>query len=177
MRKFLIVSALFLPLVTFAHGGVSKLVGSTLVSLNQTPLSPQVGQDVQFAFTFTDTKFQQFKNLNFKLDVIDTAFNNPAADHLVYTTNVATDVNGNYIFKYIFPTSDYYDVELTFTDPTTDTSQTTGFLVQPIASSGRGGNWLMFLAAGFVGLCLGLIIGRFKIFGRKSGKDGPVDNL
>lgn len=136
MKKLLLVFAVFLvflifPLTIFAHGGVEKRAGDILVTLFQTPLSPLVGEKVDFAFILTDpTQTKHLVNKSARLVITKTAYNDPKDDKIVFTKNLTSDVNGTIDFSYAFPTTNYYDIDLQFGKPN-DEANTTGFLVQP----------------------------------------------
>lgn len=134
MKKVLIsvfFCALIFPIQAYAHGGVEKSAGNILVTLFQTPLSPLVGEKVNFAFILTDlSKSHVFKNKNVELIVTQTTIGDPSKDKIVYTGKVQSDVNGTINFSYVFLKTNYYDIDLAFGKPN-DESKTTGFLVQP----------------------------------------------
>ena|SRR6185437_9583518 len=125
------IFAVILPQTASAHGGVEKGVGNILVTLFQTPLSPLVGENVNFAFILTDSSKAKFlKNKTAQLVVTQTTTGDPSADKVVYTKKVISDVNGTITFSYTFPKTNYYDIDLEFGKPGDETN-TTGFLVQP----------------------------------------------
>jgi hypothetical protein len=127
----LLIFSLSFPLSILAHGGVEKRAGNILVTLFQTPLSPLVGEKVEFAFILTDpTKNHFLKNKNADLVITETTTGDPRKDKIVYTKKVTTDVNGTIVFSYVFPKTNYYDIDLAFGKPS-DEARTTGFLVQP----------------------------------------------
>jgi hypothetical protein len=157
MKKFLILLVSLIPVFTQAHGGVTKNAGSTIVYLNQSPLSPKAGERVTFAFGMTDTKLQTIQNLVVELDLVDTFVGDASRDEKILSQNYKTDVNGTFVFEYTFPKEDYYDIELKFTDPASKQIETTGFLVQ--VRAGSQSNWV---AVGIIGICcmvLGFVIG------------------
>jgi hypothetical protein len=130
MKKFLVLILLF-PLTALAHGGVSKDVGNATVYLNQSPISPFVGEKVVMAFSLKDKNSQPLKNLTVKLTLIDTYLGDQSKDKVILTQNVVTEVNGDFEFDYTFPKENYFDVEMDFADPITHEDLNTGFLVQP----------------------------------------------
>jgi hypothetical protein len=133
LLSFLVIFGLILifPLTILAHGGVEKRAGNILVTLFQTPLSPLVGENVNFAFILTDpTQSKRFVKKSTRLVITKTAYNDPKNDKIVYTKTFTSDVNGTIDFSYTFPTTNYYDIDLQFGKPN-DEASTTGFLVQP----------------------------------------------
>jgi hypothetical protein len=160
MRKFFILVLLLVPWVSGAHGSVSKNVGNAVVYLNQTPLSPFVGEKVNLAFTITDTKFQTLKNTDVQLVLVDTFFNDASRDQTILTQNLKTDDNGALLFEYRFPKSDYYDVELSFKDPVTGVEEATGFLVQPRQTVANKFDWMSIGITALAAIAIGYIVGR-----------------
>jgi hypothetical protein len=135
MKKIVLFLSIFLifffPNLVSAHGGVEKSAGNILVTLFQTPLSPLVGEKVNFAFILTDpSKSHVLKNKNAEIIVTQTTTGEPSKDKIVYTKKVTSDVNGIINFTYIFPKITYYDIDIAF-GKLNDESTTTGFLVQP----------------------------------------------
>jgi hypothetical protein len=127
----LIIFTLLFPKNSFAHGGVEKRAGNILVTLFQIPLSPLVGEKVDFAFILTDpSKNHILKNKSAQIVITQTTTGDPSKDKIMYTKKVTSDVNGTIIFSYIFPKTNYYDIDLAF-GKLTDEASTTGFLVQP----------------------------------------------
>jgi len=136
MKRFLFCAVfailLFcLPSITYAHGGVEKQAGNILVTLFQTPLSPLVRENVNFAFILTDpTKTKMLKNKQARIVVTQTTVGDATKDTIVFTKIVKSDTNGVINFSYSFPKTNYYDIDLAFGKPQ-DEANTTGFLVQP----------------------------------------------
>src|SRR5258708_6640673 len=136
MKRFLlsIVTAILLfslPSITYAHGGVEKQAGNILVTLFQTPLSPFVGEKVNFAFILTDpTKTKMSKNKQARIVVTQTTVGDATKDTIVFTKIVKSDTNGVINFSYSFPKTNYYDIDLEF-GKSQDEANATGFLVQP----------------------------------------------
>jgi hypothetical protein len=164
-KSILILIPIFYFLISgavFAHGGVSKNVGNAVVYLNQTPLSPLVGEKVELAFNITDNNFQPLRNTNVKLTLIDTFFDDASKDKEILTKNLKTDDNGAIVFEYGFPNSDFYDVELTFQDPVSKEADQTGFLVQSRDATKTKSNWVATGFVGIIGMVLGVLIGRFS---------------
>lgn len=134
MRKLffplLCMGVLVAPIGAFAHGGVEKIVGDTMVFLNQTPLAPFVGEQVHLPFVLTNNKNNTpLNNIPVEVTVTDTYLGDESKDKLLYTTTMSTDVNGVLDFSYTFPRENYFDIDLHFTD-STGSPQETGFLVQ-----------------------------------------------
>ena len=127
----LIILIGFYPRSAFAHGGVEKSVGNILVTLFQTPLSPLVGEKVDFAYILSDpTKTKMLKNKQARIVVTQTTVGDPSKDTVVYTQTVKSDKNGTINFSYTFPKTNYYDIDLEFGKPR-DEANSTGFLIQP----------------------------------------------
>src|SRR6478609_2911605 len=78
--SFFFFSAFLRPGLVFAHGGFVQVVGNTIVVLNQNPISPLVGENVDMNFALVDKNFKPLPNLKVRLDLIETAFNNAAQD-------------------------------------------------------------------------------------------------
>lgn len=128
---FVLVFLLISPRLVLAHGGVEKSVGNILITLFQTPLSPLVGEKVNFAFILTDpNKTKALKNKQARIVLTQTTVGDPSKDTVVFTQKVKSDVNGIINFSYTFPRTNYYDLDLEFGKPNDETN-TTGFLVQP----------------------------------------------
>lgn len=120
-----------LPSIAYAHGGVEKRAGNILVTLFQTPLSPLVGENVNFAFILSDsTKTKMLKNKQAKIVVTQTTVGDATKDTVVFTKIVKSDTNGVINFTYSFSKTNYYDIDLEF-GKSQDEASTTGFLVQP----------------------------------------------
>lgn len=136
MKKAILFLFLFLfivcfPLVVSAHGGVEKRAVNILVTLFQTPLSPLVGEQVNFAFILTDpAASKRLMSKSVRLVVTQTTTGDPSKDKIVFTKQMKSDSNGIITFSYIFPKTNYYDIDLEFGKPG-DKVDTTGFLVQP----------------------------------------------
>ncbi|MCE9643039.1 MAG: hypothetical protein K8Q97_01795 [Candidatus Andersenbacteria bacterium] len=118
------------PISAFAHGGVEKVVGDTIIFLNQTPLSPFVGEQVHLPFVFTNSKTDApLSNLPVEVTVTDTFLGDESKDTIIYSAQATTDVNGVLDFSYAFSRENYFDIDLHFTDAS-GMQQETGFLVQ-----------------------------------------------
>lgn len=161
MKKILIATFLFAAANAYAHGGVSQNVGDAIVFLNQTPLSPLVGENVNLSFSITDSEFAPLANREISVAVIKSVLNHPEQDQQITKQIIKTDANGSFDFSYKFETSDYYDVELTFADPKTAGDDTTGFLIQPrdVAVQTKKSNVLLILTVGIAGVIMGLLTG------------------
>jgi len=129
---FLVFSVfLYFSQSVLAHGGVEKSAGNILVTLFQTPLSPLVGEKVNFAFILTNpAKTKVLKNKRARIVVTQTTTGDASKDKIVYTQTVKSDVNGTINFDYAFSKTNYYDIDLELGKPN-DEANTTGFLVQP----------------------------------------------
>jgi len=165
-RIFFLILLLSIPSFTFAHGGVEKLIGTTIVFLNQTPLSPLVGEKVHLPFVFTDEKTHTpLKNLPVKVTVTDTFPGDESKDVVIYKTTMTTDVNGLLDFSYTFQKENYFDIDLDFKDAA-GISQETGFLVQARAKesglSMNKQNTLFFVGGAVLILVVLLVTGRLR---------------
>lgn len=162
MNRFLSISLfplfLFFPFFSLAHGGVSKNVGSVVVYLNQTPISPLVGENVDMNFVIRDASNTPVSNLPVTLKLIDTFYGDQTRDKEILRQTITTDPNGSLDFTYTFKKQNYFDVELDFLDPQTHTPQNTGFLVQP--RSAISYYWLV--AAAIAGLGAGALIVKLR---------------
>lgn len=134
MKKFfvsILIVGLFFPARVFAHGGVQRTAGSVLVTLFQTPISPFVGETVNFTFVLTNSRTNQtIPRKTVRLEVIQTTVGDESKDKVVYKKEVTSDINGDISFNYTFPRTNYYDVELQF-GKEGDELTSVGFLVQP----------------------------------------------
>lgn len=165
MKKSFIIAALAfsIPFFAGAHGGVSKNIGNAIVFLNQSPLSPLVGEKVDFNFVLTDPKIVPLANTNASLTLTDTFFGDESKDKIILTKNFTTDNNGDFTFSHTFNKENYFDIDLDFKDPITGQNDSTGFLVQ----IRNGPNKLAVLPlslniySGLGGLLLGLLFGFF----------------
>ncbi len=127
---YVLCIGLAIPALAFAHGGVEKVVGNTMVFLNQTPLSPLVSEQVHLPFVLTDEKTNQpLVHIPVKVTVTDTFLGDETRDRIIYSTTMSTDVNGVLDFTYTFPKENYFDIDLHFADAS-GAEQETGFLVQ-----------------------------------------------
>ena len=145
-----------------AHGGVEQVAGNSIVILNQSPISPLVGEPVKMDFSFVDKNFQPLKNLDFKLTLIDTFFNDASRDQTVLTKAFKTDNNGFAEFQYTFPKENYFDVHLDFQEPDNGSSQQVGFLVQPraAAAANKTKTAQRYATIGVLAALIGFILGR-----------------
>jgi hypothetical protein len=166
LKIILLVSLSFFifPIQSLAHGGVSKNVGNTVVYLNQSPLSPRLGDEVQLSFAFRDKDNKNLSHLPVILSVIDTYFGDALKDQEVGKQQLTTDVNGDLDFSYKLTKTDYFDVELTFKDPVDGKDDTTGFLIQ----AQKGYSQTVVLLGVFLGIIVGLVIGFFLFRIRKN---------
>lgn len=130
---------LFFPRETVsAHGGFEKRAGTVVVYVKQQPLSPLVGEKVQFWLSFRDEGDSSAKNLNdqdlvhwpVQLSVIDTFYGDESKDTILYQKDFITDPNGGFNFEYTFTKENYFDIDLRLKDKK-GISQQTGFLIFP----------------------------------------------
>lgn len=167
-----IVGVLLLPTVIIAHGGVEKTSGKTSVYITQSPVSPLIGELVQFTFVLKQGVNAPFRNLPVKLALIDTYYGDESKDTVILTETKQTDANGAFQFSYTFNRENYFDIDLAFTDPTDQTNQEVGFLVQPrtpnIIENKQTTN---IIIAGVLGLALGMLLQRL-LHGPKTTQKG-----
>jgi hypothetical protein len=154
--SFLILMMAF-PLLAQAHGGVSKVVGNAVVTLNQSPLSPLVGEHVMFNFKLTDLAGQALPNVSVKLTLIDTYFGDASQDKVILQEEFKTDANGIFDFGQAFDKENYFDIDLSFNDPVSSEDEQTGFLIQPRDGPKADGRWKR-LAYVQTGLALVLLV-------------------
>jgi hypothetical protein len=164
MLKFIISFFIIFPVVAFAHGGVSQNVGKFIVTLNQIPLSPLVGEEVTMTFVITGVDFKPFPRIPVQFSLTDTFSGDESRDVTILTEEKVTDANGAFEFVYTFNKENYFDAELAFTDPQTGESVQTGFLIQtrPTVVAGPDlKNNIPSIALWLgVGLLIGFVIGR-----------------
>ena len=131
---FFLLLALF-PLYLSAHGGVERSVGNVTVFLSQDPISPLVGEEVRMTFVFANKQnvLERYSNLEVKLTLIDTFFGNANLDKIILEKAFITNANGGIEFSYTFNKENFFDVDMSFTDPSTGLEENVGFLVQPRA--------------------------------------------
>lgn len=166
--KLLLTVIFVLPITAFAHGGVEKQSGNTTVYLTQSPLSPIVGETVQFTLVFNKGEnIERLKNYPVTLSLIDTFYGDESKDKIILTQEQQTDVNGAISFEYTFNKENYFDVDLKFKDPVTGENQDTGFLIQPRIAINSGVNYWQLLVAGIMGLILGAVAYKFRINNRR----------
>ncbi|HYV33346.1 MAG TPA: hypothetical protein VE973_00660 [Candidatus Limnocylindria bacterium] len=165
-KIFFIISLIILvtPMLALAHGGVSQNIGNVIVYLNQSPISPLVGEKVDMNFVVRDISNQPLSKLDVKLTLIDTFYGDESKDKEILQQNFKTDNNGAFDFSYTFNKENYFDVDLDFVDPITHKSENTGFLVQPRAAKTESDKiqLLQLFIASIGGLVVGLLI--TKIF-------------
>src|SRR6266404_3677583 len=119
------------PSFVFAHGGFERRAGDITVYINQSPISPLVGENVKMNFVFKEEgKIQALSNFKVDMSLIDTFYGDQSKDKLILKKSFVTDVNGSYDFDYTFHKENFFDVEFTFKDPAGNI-QTTGYLIQP----------------------------------------------
>jgi hypothetical protein len=182
MKYVLIAFALLLiPNFAQAHGGVEKTVpGSTTIFLNQSPLSPYVGETVSMTFVFEDSDTgKPLTGLWVELKVIDTYPNDASRDQVIQTEVFTTDANGAITFARSYDKANFFDIELTFPAPRT-VEQTVGFLVQTRSAPGvmiapdkqpqKAFNWNSLIIALGGGLVAGFAIGQYRKHEEKTKK-------
>lgn len=130
---FFLLAIVFLSAVSIvsAHGGVEKVAGDYIVVLNQTPLSPLIGEEVKMNFVITDkTMTKRISNLDVGFSLVDTFTGDESRDKIILKKEFKTDANGSFDFAYTFDKENYFDSDLSFKDDKGEV-QSTGFLVQP----------------------------------------------
>jgi hypothetical protein len=153
-----IIGVSLLPTAVIAHGGVEKTTGKTSVYITQTPISPFVGEVVQFTFVLKQGINAPLRNLPVKLTLIDTYYGDESKDTVVLTERKQTDANGAFQFSYTFSKENYFDIDLAFIDPTDNTEQEVGFLIQPrTLNIIQNKKTINIIIAGAAGLVLGML--------------------
>lgn len=127
----LIFCFLAFPVYAFAHGGVQKQAGNTTVYISQNPISPLVGEQVHITFVLKQGLNAPLRNMPVILTLIDTYYGDESRDKIILKKSETTDANGAFEFQYIFSKQNYFDVDVSFVDPTTKTRVSTGYLIQP----------------------------------------------
>jgi hypothetical protein len=125
---FLILAGV--PALIGAHGGVSNQAGNVVIFLTQQPLSPLINEEVRMTFSVKNKDLSSMPGTEVGLRLIETN-NDPALDKTILSETRTSDVNGNFDFNHKFSKEEYYDVELTVSDPVTGEPAVIGFLVQP----------------------------------------------
>jgi hypothetical protein len=161
-----LITFVVLPLTTQAHGGVEKHSGNIIVFLNQNPLSPLIGEPVDFAFKIVDRNNTVLKNISATITLTDTFTGDESKDKEVFKKEVTTDANGSFEFSYTFPNSDYFDIDIGVTDPSSGKTEEVGFLVQPRAIPTRSENF--FIISIVIGIIVGFSIAR--VYDRQKNK-------
>lgn len=130
---FFAVIAFGMPIAMFAHGMVEKSAGNVTFFLNQSPISPLVGEKVHMTFVVADRRnvSDALRSFKVKLALIDTFYGDESKDKTIFTEDKITDANGAFDFEYTFDKENYFDVELSFVDPVGGEKEVTGFLVEP----------------------------------------------
>lgn len=155
-----IITTLLLPMLVVAHGGVEKTSGKTSVYITQSPISPLVDEEVHFTFVLKQGVNAPLRNLPVKLTLIDTYYGDESKDTVILTETKQTDANGAFQYSYTFNKENYFDIDLSFIDPTDNTEQEVGFLVQPRMPSSIKNTNINTIIAGTVGLVLGMFLQR-----------------
>jgi len=140
MKKVLLQLLIFLFIFSsnaFAHEGFEKRVGNILIDINQTPVSPLVGETVDIYVVFKDESKKIDKSISDKnltnwpvdISVIDTYYGDETKDKVIYKKGFKTDLNGGIDFTYTFNKANYFDIEFALKD-SKGNLQKTGFLIQ-----------------------------------------------
>lgn len=141
----------------YAHGGVEKRAGNVTIYLTQNPISPLIGEKVQFTFVLNQgDNIDRLGNFPVTLTLIDTFYGDATQDKTILTQNFTTDANGAFQFEYIFNKENYFDIDLKFKDPVSGKNEDLGFLVQPRFSEKNSINLWQIIPSLIVGLILGL---------------------
>src|SRR5260221_1431830 len=118
--KIIFLVLFFTPLqrAVSANGGYEKRAGDITVYINQSPISPLVGENVKMNFVFKEEgKIQALSDFNVDLSVIDTYYGDQRKDRVIFKKSFVTDVNGSYDFDYTFHKENFFDIEFSFKDP------------------------------------------------------------
>jgi hypothetical protein len=117
---------------SLAHGGFEKRAGDTVVYVTQTPVSPLVGEPVTVNLVFqANDSLERWKNLDVHIKLVDTFYGDESKDKVIYQTVSKTDANGSLNFYHTFDKENYFDLDISFTNPKTGKPEETGFLIQP----------------------------------------------
>lgn len=165
MKAWAIALLFFFPGTALAHGGIQRLSGASVVTCYPQPLAPLVNESFQIDCTISDTDLKSLPGIAGNLRLTEAASADPAQDREILARSFTTDENGSLHFSYTFPRSSYFDLELSYPDPS-GTNQEVGFLFQPRQPNPPTRRWrepAIALAALTAGIALGL---RFKPRGK-----------
>ena len=174
MKKIILSFILLILFVTqvSAHGGFEKNANNTIVYITQEPISPLVGEKIDFTFQFRDPtvvvkkdlSVQNLANIPVEVSLIDTYTGDESRDKTIYKKTLVTDENGNLSFSYTFTKENYFDIDLSYKDHNGKV-QETGFLVQPRGpkkevKTREIGSREIIISMLLIGLVVGIILGR-----------------
>lgn len=168
-----VLAILCTPSLANAHGGFEKRAGDTVVYITQSPISPYAGEQVNINMVFQQyNSLERWKSLDVQIKLIDTYYGDESKDKVIFTTTQATDVNGSLNFSYTFTKENYFDVDLSFTNPKTGKREETGFLIQPRNSiKPRTLNYVSYIT---ISLFVGAALGATVMHRKKRMKDGDI---
>lgn len=183
MKYLLLYIALFLlifPNPSFAHVGVQKRSGNTIVTFYQTPLSPLVGEEVKITFVVTDIDLKPRRSLKGILTLIDTFYGDESKDKKILDKRFETDANGAFKFSYTFEKENFFNINLQF-DGQEERWQRIDYLIQPrktgtIITRIKDISIFVVIISGLVGIS-GWILGLKLFISYNSAKNnGAVKN-
>lgn len=164
---------LCIPSLSNAHGGFEKRAGDTVVYITQSPISPYVGEEVHMNMVFQQyNSLDRWKNLDVQIKLIDSYYGDESKDKVILTTSEATDVNGSLNFSYTFPKENYFDVDVSFTNPQTGKREETGFLIQPRTSTATS-RWTYALCIA-IPLCGGVAVAALWARRKKGRRESAI---
>lgn len=172
--KYIITALLLLtPIAALAHGGVQKSAGNVTVYITQSPISPFVGEEVQFTFVLGKTNsLDRLRQWPVTLTLVDTFYGDESRDKIMLTEQKTTDANGAFNFTNTFPKENYFDIDLQFIDPSTGEKENTGFLIQPRFTNKTRTNYYILASVAVGGILLG-----FKLHSLINKKKGQHENV
>lgn len=150
----------------FSHAALEQIIGNYHVSVDQTPLSPFVGEEVTVTFTVYDETDNPVRDLKGTVIIKEEAlkeFVGSDAEHetkQLHYLPITTDMNGVVSVDYTFKKEGTYDVEFQWGQ---EESQSAGRLIQVreptsffLAEELQKRIWL-FVAIAFGGIIIGAI--------------------
>lgn len=173
MRKIIfalsVVGMFLFPSITFAHGGMDKEVGEYVIHFSQDPMSPLVGEVVKINFVFLIKNSNvRIGNLPVSVSIIETYHGDESKDQKILEKEFKTDTNGSLDFVYTFNKENYFDIELSFKDPSGRNLET-GFLVQS-RSYKKGDNFIFLTIIAIIAFLTGSVLTFATLRNKKKSK-------
>ena len=119
-----------LPALASAQTGMQRIDTTTIVTDNQAPLSPLVGEDVTSTFTISDRNSTALANITGTITVTESPTANHSDDKEILTQAFTSDEHGNVTFQYAFQQEHPYTISLNFTD-SNSIPQQAAFSIEP----------------------------------------------